>query len=185
MEDWRSYRPRSTIMKPGSGLPITNKKGPTCHSCRTKRTRCDRNKPKCKECTTRGSDCVYHPENVSKWTGKQGTRPTACQSCRIRKRKCGETTPGCTARAEGKVHSSPTNPAGSEFPPNDVTTNTTDDTAICEPQASTRESMVAQSIPEASQAKYDSEDEATRIMRREGGVVIDWVEKEIAESTIS
>jgi hypothetical protein len=97
-------------------------------------------------------------------------------------------TRGCTARAEENVHSSPSSPAGSESPPDDVTINTTDDTVTSGQQAPTGKSMIDEPMLDASGARtkdqYKSEDEETRLRRWEGGVEFDWVNSELAEGPV-
>jgi hypothetical protein len=73
----------------------------------------------------------------------------------------------------------------SEAPPDDVTTNITDNTATSGQQTPTGESMSDQSMVDASQAEIEAqskrkqkqEDEQMRIMRWEGGIVLEWAEE--------
>ena len=166
--------------KNGSQVPITKIQAPACQSCQIQKVKCDREKSGCTRCTQSGRTCIYHPETSSEWTGKQGSRPTACKSCRRKRTKCSITTPGCTARAKEKVHSNPTSPAGSGFPPDNATANTTDDTVTNEQQDPTGGSLVDQSMLDGSQEETEAqlqEAEEMQRLRWEGGIDIVWVEQ--------
>jgi hypothetical protein len=63
-------RPRSP---PGRPLPKKKRISIACDICRTKRTRCDGNRPVCTACIGRGSNCIYTSHD------DQGMRPVVLQ----------------------------------------------------------------------------------------------------------
>jgi hypothetical protein len=95
IDDLRSHEPRSGVTEDGSRIPITNIPGPACGTCRTKKTKCNREEPSCSECRRRSSICVYGPKDGSGVPITYKQEP-ACRSCRTLKVKCDREKPECT-----------------------------------------------------------------------------------------
>ncbi|KAL4894061.1 hypothetical protein BDV59DRAFT_176779 [Aspergillus ambiguus] len=80
----------------------TSRTGAACLICRVKKRGCDRIKPACGPCESRGQtgECIYPeastPHRRETLSSRREIHRPACAKCRISKRRCGRETPVCS-----------------------------------------------------------------------------------------